>query len=94
MNTYHNWIKNDEKLQIIIFCKTTLNLFLIHILMLQYQNLFQHLTPTTMVTDILYLTLIFNHLKFLDIELIFFLMSWSLLLYIKNASNYCKNVSS
>ena len=62
MNTYHNWIKNDEKLQIIIFCKTTLNLFLIHILMLQYQNLFQHLTPTTMVKDILYLTSLFHRI--------------------------------
>ena len=80
MNTYHNWIKNDEKLQIIIFCKTTLNLFLIYILMLQYQNLFQHLTPTTMVMDILYLTSLFHRQKFLDLEQILFQMSWSLLL--------------
>ena len=80
MNTYHNWIKNNEKLQIIIFCKTTLNLFLIYILMLQYQNLFQHLTPTTMVMDILYLTSLFHRQKFLDLEQIFFQMSWSLLL--------------
>ena len=70
-----------------------LNLFLIHTLMLQDQNLYQHLTPTTMVMDILYLTSVFNPQKFLDSEPIFFRMNWSQLLYIKSGSNYCTNVS-
>ena len=70
-----------------------LNLFLIHTLMLQDQNLYQHLTPTTMVMDILYLTSVFNPQKFLDSEPIFFRMNWNQLLYIKSGSNYCTNVS-
>ena len=70
-----------------------LNLFLIHTLMQQDQNLYQHLTPTTMVMDILYLTSVFNPQKFLDSEPIFFRMNWNQLLYIKSGSNYCTNVS-